>query len=46
MDTSRGSACSYLPPEHDPDYTLELEVGDMEPMETGYRKWSAAWRDA
>jgi len=27
-------------------YALEYEVGDIEPVETGYRKWLAAWRAA
>ena len=28
---------------YDRDYALEFEVGDIEPVETGYRKWYETW---
>ena len=31
---------------YDGDYGLEFEVGNIEPVETGYRKWYETWRDA
>ena len=30
---------------YDRDYALEFEVGNIEPVETGYRKWYETWRD-
>ena len=31
---------------YDRDYALEFEVGDIEPVETGYRKWYETWERA
>jgi sugar phosphate isomerase/epimerase len=31
---------------YDGDYALEFEVGNIEPVETGCRKWYETWRDA
>ena len=31
---------------YDGDYALEFEVAHIEPVETGYKKWYEAWRDA
>ena len=31
---------------YDGDYALEFEVGNIEPVETGYRKWYETWREA
>ena len=31
---------------YDGDYALEFEVGNIEPVETGYRKWYDAWERA
>ena len=31
---------------YDRDYALEFEVGDIEPVETGYRKWYETWEKA
>lgn len=28
------------------DYALEFEVGDIEPAETGYKKWYETWKNA
>ena len=31
---------------YDGDYALEFEVGNIEPVETGYRKWYETWENA
>ena len=31
---------------YDRDYALEFEVGHIEPVETGYRKWYETWKKA
>ncbi len=31
---------------YDRDYALEFEVGNIEPVETGYRKWYETWKNA
>ena len=31
---------------YDRDYALEFEVGEIEPVETGYRKWYETWKNA
>ena len=28
------------------DYALEFEVGEIEPVETGYKKWYETWKAA
>lgn len=30
---------------YDRDYALEFEVGNIEPVETGYRKWLETWKN-
>jgi len=31
---------------YDRDYALEFEVGNIEPVETGYKKWYETWKNA
>ena len=31
---------------YDRDYALEFEVGEIEPVETGYKKWYETWKNA
>ena len=31
---------------YDRDYALEFEVGEIEPVETGYKKWFETWKNA